>query len=121
MSSQTPTLITQDESIRLSLGGSGGSRIVTAILDALVKRFDWHYDLYDMVQQPRVHHQLLPNVVSAEWSLDEHILAGLEERGHKLELYSMDVPRSEIQAVEKVDGVIYAMSDLRKRGQAAGY
>lgn len=121
MSSQTPTLVTQDDQIRLSLGGSGGSRIVTAILDALVKRFDWEYDLSDTIRQPRVHHQLLPNIISAESSLDPKVIAGLKERGHEIELYPMGSPRSEIQAVEKLEGILYAMSDPRKRGQAAGY
>lgn len=121
MSSQTPTLVTQNDQIRLSLGGSGGSRIVTAILDALVKRFDWKYDLSDTIRQPRVHHQLLPNIISAESSLDSKVIAGLKERGHEIEVYPMGSPRSEIQAVEKLDGILYAMSDPRKRGQAAGY
>lgn len=134
LSSQTPTIVTRpgrssrdgdgdgdgDDEL-LSLGGSGGSRIVTAILDAVVKRFDWHYDLYDTVARPRVHHQLLPDVVSAESGLAKSVENGLLDRGHRVEMYPMGRPRSEIQAVERVDGVLYAMSDARKRGRAAAY
>ncbi|CCG83988.1 protein of unknown function [Taphrina deformans PYCC 5710] len=120
MSSQTPTVVTRGNEL-LTLGGSGGSRIVTAILDAIVKRYDWSFDLFETIRQPRVHHQLLPNVVSAESTLDGRVKAGLLERGHVLELYSMGLPRSEIQAVEKKAGLVSAMSDARKRGQAAAY
>lgn len=121
MSSQTPTIVTQGDRVRLSLGGSGGSRIVTALLDALVKRLDWGYSLYDTVQAPRVHHQLLPDRVSLEANLPADVQAGLARRGHALEPYPMGAPRSEIQAVESLGGRVYAMSDLRKRGAAAGY
>lgn len=121
MSSQTPTIVAQNGTIRLSLGGSGGSRIVTAILDALVKRFDWHYTLEETIRSPRVHHQLLPNIVSAESTVAEAVKAGLEDRGHKVESYPMGSPRSEIQAVEWHDGLIYGMSDPRKRGAASAY
>lgn len=121
MSSQTPTLVTQDGRIRLSLGGSGGSRIVTAILDALVKRLDWGYDLAETVRSPRVHHQLLPNIVSAESTVAREVVDGLTHRGHTVEMYPMGSPRSEIQAVEWLDGHIYGMSDPRKRGAASAY
>ena len=106
----------------MSLGGSGGSRIVTALLDAIVKRIDWQYSLYDTVHAPRVHHQLLPDVVSHESTLSDDIRRGLLDRGHVLESYDLAVPRSEIQVVERVDATtVTAVSDARKRGIAAGY
>lgn len=86
-----------------------------------MKRIDWDYDLYETVHSPRVHHQLLPNSVSAESSLADSVLKGLEDRGHEVVQYPVGTPRSEIQIVEKLDGIVYAVSDYRKRGIAAGY
>lgn len=119
LSSQTPTLITQNNEILMSLGGSGGSRIVTAILEAIVRRVDWGYELYETVHSSRLHHQLLPHYISAERGVSKSVLEGLKERGHEVVEY--DGVRSEIQVVEKGDGVVYAVSDARKRGMAAGY
>lgn len=121
MSSQTPTIVVQGGKFRLSLGGSGGSRIVTAILEALVKRLDWGLDLETAITSPRVHHQLLPDVISLEDNMPEAIQQGLRDRGHALDVFPAGSPKSEIQAVELLDGKLYAMSDPRKHGKAAGY
>ncbi|BFZ57233.1 hypothetical protein PYCC9005_004284 [Savitreella phatthalungensis] len=121
LSSQTPTIVVENGTVRMSLGGSGGSRIVTAVLEAIVKRLDWGFDLRTTIESPRVHHQLLPDVVSVEDNLSRVIKDGLLRKGHILEQYPAGQPRSEIQAVEKLNGKLYAMSDPRKRGYAAGY
>ena len=121
LSSQTPTIVVQNGQTRMSLGGSGGSRIVTAILEAIIKRLDWKFDLETTVTSPRVHHQLLPDIVSIEDDLPTIIQDGLRNRGHVLEPYPAGTPRSEIQVVELLNGKLYAMSDPRKHGKAAGY
>ena len=50
--------------VYLALGGSGGSRIFGAVVQTLLN-LDWGYDLANAVEQPRVHHQLLPAYVGA--------------------------------------------------------
>lgn len=51
--------------VYLALGGSGGSRIFGAVAQTLLN-LDWGYDLANAVEQPRVHHQLLPAYVSGD-------------------------------------------------------
>ena len=51
--------------VYLALGGSGGSRIFGAVAQTLLN-LDWGYDLANAVEQPRVHHQLLPAYVGDE-------------------------------------------------------
>lgn len=86
-----------------------------------MKRIDWDYGLWDTVHEPRVHHQLLPNIISAESTLHKDVIRGLQDRGHEVVKYPSTEPRSEIQVVERLDGMVYAVSDYRKRGVAAGY
>jgi len=49
--------------VYLALGGSGGSRIFGSVAQVMLN-LDWGYDIANSVEQPRIHHQLLPDFVS---------------------------------------------------------
>lgn len=51
---------------RLSVGGSGGSHIPTAVIQTLINILSLDDTLEGAVERPRVHHQLIPNVAEAE-------------------------------------------------------
>lgn len=57
--------------VYLALGGSGGSRIFGAVAQVILN-LDWGFDLSNAVEQPRVHHQLLPAYVSDLRLLGSH-------------------------------------------------
>lgn len=61
--------------VYLALGGSGGSRIFGAVAQTLLN-LDWGYDLANAVEQPRVHHQLLPAYVSLKYQLLRSLTTG---------------------------------------------
>ena len=126
MSSSTPTIILSPLSrqVELVLGASGGARILTSVLDAVVKVFDWNMDLLDAVEKPRLHHQLLPDIISMEKGYSANILSYLNRAGHKIEEYPKDKGTAEIQAVRRFETRsgfrLDAVSDSRKKGVAAG-
>ena len=75
------------------------------------------------VTEPRLHHQLLPPNVTIEnkypYILPEGIQYGLRDRGHMISKSSSGCV---VQAVSReVNGKIYAKSDPRKGGWAAGF
>ena len=80
-------------------------------------------DLGQSVVRPRIHHQLLPNVVGGESNraLSQAVLEGLEKLSHKLEM----VVKPEYSALQSIyvegAGKIYAKSDPRKYGHSAGF
>jgi gamma-glutamyltranspeptidase/glutathione hydrolase/leukotriene-C4 hydrolase len=110
--------------VELVLGASGGARILTSVLDAIIKYLDWNMDLLNTVEHPRLHHQLLPEVVSIEEGYRSDVLRYLKNAGHVLDEYDKMRATAEIQAVRRinVDGQIRleAVSDSRKNGVAAG-
>ena len=126
MSSSTPTMILSPRTgdVELVLGASGGARILTSVLDAIIKYLDWNMDLLNTVEHPRLHHQLLPEVVSIEEGYSSDVLRYLKNAGHVLDEYDKMRATAEIQAVRRinVDGQIRleAVSDSRKNGVAAG-
>jgi gamma-glutamyltranspeptidase/glutathione hydrolase/leukotriene-C4 hydrolase len=126
MSSSAPTIILSPHTgdVELVLGASGGARILTSVLDAIVKYLDWNMDLLNMVEHPRLHHQLLPEVISIEKGYSNDVLKYLKNAGHVLDEYEKTRATAEIQAVRRInsDGQIRyeAVSDSRKNGVAAG-
>ncbi|PWW77421.1 hypothetical protein C7212DRAFT_356875 [Tuber magnatum] len=126
LSSTAPTIIVEEDGAPgLVIGGSGGSRIVTGVFQAIVKNYLWGYGLLDTIKSPRLHHQLIPEVVFAERGIEKWILEGLEERGHAVERKGVGEASggSVIQVVKGMaSGRVEAVADWwRKGGRAAGY
>jgi gamma-glutamyltranspeptidase len=66
LSSMAPTIIMHNNLPYLVIGGSGGPRIITATLQSIVNVIDWGDVLGDALSAPRLHHQLVPNVLWME-------------------------------------------------------
>jgi gamma-glutamyltranspeptidase/glutathione hydrolase len=119
LSSMMPTLVLRRGRAFLALGGSGGSRIITAVLQVLIHRVALAMDLAAAVSAPRLHHQWLPDDVQVEPAMPAQVLAGLERRGHRLRAGPL---LWRVQAVEIADdGTRLAVADPRGDGAAAGF
>ncbi|KAK4530213.1 hypothetical protein CCYA_CCYA03G1070 [Cyanidiococcus yangmingshanensis] len=66
LSSMSPTIVVRNGRVVLVLGGSGGPRIISSTLQVLLNVLDFGDDLAEAISLPRVHHQLLPNVLWME-------------------------------------------------------
>ncbi|GAA6031241.1 hypothetical protein JCM8097_005563 [Rhodosporidiobolus ruineniae] len=110
-----------DTGVWLALGGSGGSRIFGAVAQTLLN-LDWGHDLSSAVEQPRVHHQLLPEYVSVESTFRPDLIDSLRSKGHNLTLFDINVGIAEVQAVMRSrEGKFFAASDSRKNGISAAF
>lgn len=121
LSSTAPTIIENpDGSFYLALGGSGGSKIFPAILQVILN-LDWGLDISSAIEHGRLHHQLYPEWVEADDTYPYEFLLGLRQRGHTVHVMDADRVSSVVNAVTLKDGTVYAASDSRKNGIAAGY
>jgi gamma-glutamyltranspeptidase / glutathione hydrolase len=66
LSSMTPTIVTKNDELVMSLGTPGGSKIITAVLQTLVNVIDFGMNIQEAVDAPRFHHQWLPDQIYAE-------------------------------------------------------
>ncbi|KAG0336562.1 hypothetical protein BG004_007996 [Podila humilis] len=122
LSSCVPTIVERDGHFELALGGSGGSRILTSVLQAILNVYNHDMNIMEAIENPRVHHQLMPNVVDIESGYSNSAVKFLATRGHNVTVSDITLGKAEVQAVmRKEDGVVYAASDSRKHGIAAGY
>ncbi|KAJ1881282.1 hypothetical protein LPJ57_001706 [Coemansia sp. RSA 486] len=108
LSSTSATIVEKDGQVRLVIGGSGGSRILTAVLQVLVNVLDFDMRLDHAIDMPRFHHQLLPSQLSVDPLFPSCLTNALAGFGH--EIVPMKHANSIVQAVQKSmsDGTIYA-------------
>ena len=99
-------------------GGSGGPRIITGTLHALINTLVFGMRADSAVEAPRYHHQWQPDKVRVEDGLDDRIIADLVRRGHTVYLY----PGSPgiIQVIDCRNGELLGACDPRKGGRPAG-
>ncbi|KAJ2549259.1 hypothetical protein EV175_004512 [Coemansia sp. RSA 1933] len=120
LSSTSATIIENNGQVELVLGGSGGSRILTAVLQVIVNVLDFGMRLDRAIDNPRLHHQLMPNQLMVDPLFPSSLTHALSAFGHDIE--PLKRTSSVVQAVQKLpDGLIHAVSDARKHGVAAGY
>jgi gamma-glutamyltranspeptidase/glutathione hydrolase len=116
LSSMTPTIVLKDGKPFLVLGSPGGSRIITAVVQVIANVIDHGMTVADAVSAPRVHHQWLPDQVTAERGLSAETVKALEALGHKV---VVGRPGTAINAIARAgDGWIGA-ADTRTRGAVA--
>ncbi|KAI0645531.1 gamma-glutamyltranspeptidase [Trametes meyenii] len=121
LSSTVPMIMEHaDGSFYLAIGGSGGSRIFPAVFQVILN-LDWGMDVSAAVEHGRLHDQLFPLMVDADDILSPTLLDGLREKGHNITVSDTSRVAAVIQAVVKPNNTVYAASDSRKNGVAAGY
>lgn len=115
-SSCAPLIVTDDEgNFVASIGASGGSQIISAIIEVLTLIFQIGLPIDEAIGYPRIHHQLEPNEVVLEDPINPDLLSELERRGHKIRLQEGDAVKSAVSVIyRKQDGSICASNDPRK-------
>ncbi|XP_077534514.1 scoloptoxin SSD14-like [Haemaphysalis longicornis] len=119
MSSMAPTVIVDEyQDPILALGGTGGAKITSGVALVTLRALFMGYNIKEAIDLPRVHHQLIPNNLMVEPTLNETYVQGLEERGHNVT--NVTGRFSVIMAVLKKGGRLYANADFRKNGTVDG-
>jgi len=119
LSSMSPTIVTKNGQVYLVVGASGGSRIITSTLQALLGVVAYKQDVWKAVSSPRLHNQLLPPFVYTEAAFSPAITAYLKKIGHDMAFMEEVGVVAAVQLGD--DGYLYAASDPRKLGRPAGF
>jgi len=121
LSSISPTIIEDKEgNIELALGAAGGSRIFPAVFQTILG-VDWGLDISQAIEFPRLHDQLYPALVDVDSGYPDEGIQGLIDRGHNVSVQDIHRITSDVQGILVRNRTIYAASDSRKNGIAAGY
>lgn len=130
LSLTSPTIVRKNGVLHLLIGAAGGSRIVTAVLQAIVRTIHHDMLLLDTIAYPRLHHQLIPEyalvedgaMFNLEFRSQLHCI--LCELHHRLNhTVTESGALTAMNGIKRtLDGGWEGVADFwRKRGGAAGY
>ena len=86
LSSMAPTVVMKDGAVAMVTGSPGGPRIITATLESILNVIDYDMTAQEAVDAPRLHHQMLPDVVFAEpFALSPDTRTLLERMGYHIQ------------------------------------
>jgi gamma-glutamyltranspeptidase/glutathione hydrolase len=122
----TPTVVTKGGKLFMVTGSPGGSFIITTVLETILNVVDHKMNVKAAVDAPRLHHQWLPDVITAETgAIAPSARKELEAAGYKIDeqntlLFGFD----EAIVVSSRNGkrVVFGANDRRATsGSAVGY
>lgn len=132
-SSMSPTIILRNtgdglKEPELVIGAAGGSRITTAVFHAIVKIIFESQSLLKVIAAPRIHHQLIPEVLMVEdigfWESEANNTRALWDMGHRFFVSGPLTAMNAIHRAYTAQGTYewHGVSDWwRKRAGSSGF
>jgi gamma-glutamyltranspeptidase/glutathione hydrolase len=119
LSSMSPTILSRDGKVFLTVGALGGRTIINTVLLAILNVVDFGMNVQEAIDAGRFHHQWLPDELRYEkFGLSPDTLEALRSRGHTVtEVEGQGVAQA-IRYDAKTD-VLEGASDRRDRDGAA--
>ena len=114
ISSMSPIIVVNKESgnVKLVIGAAGGSKIISALALSILRFSCCTTNIKEIIDAPRLHHQLVPNEISYEYGVLSSVVDGLAKKGHKLKRYKNR--GTIVNGLSMISQVIYGIADYRK-------
>lgn len=115
LSSITPLIVehADNKTLYFATGAAGGSRIISSTAQVALHLLSGESGLYDAIKLPRIHHQLMPEVLNLEEGFDKSVYESLVSKGHNV---SWVVPgQSAAQGIARLwNGTFEAVGETRQ-------
>lgn len=115
LSSMTPTILLQDNKVKMVTGSPGGTTIISSVYESILNAVEFNMSAEQVVNSPRFHHQLWPkNVIRHHKGLEPKVIKALEKMGYKLDERHF----GDMHVIINKDGKLDAASEESGRGKA---
>jgi gamma-glutamyltranspeptidase/glutathione hydrolase len=122
LSSMTPTIVLKDGKVAFATGSPGGGTIINTVLQVIVNVIDFGMNIQEAVDEPRFHHQWLPDKVAWEpFEFSRDTGDALLRMGHVFAEKPEFLGDAESIAVDPKTGDRLGAPDPRRGGLAAGW
>ncbi|RIW38527.1 gamma-glutamyltransferase [Bacillus salacetis] len=117
VSAKCPTIILKDGEPFMTLGSPGGPTIVSSVAHVILNVIDFHLDLKEAIEHPRIYNSTAPEVW-VEDDFDEGVKEKLKTLG--IEILDDSMPIGNVQAIliDKENNRFYGAADSTRPGKA---
>lgn len=121
LSSISTTIVEKlsDGAVYLVVGSAGGSRIITATVQNLWNVLDKGLNAVQALKQPRLHHQLLPNIAYFEYAYNNQTVAYLKHLGHNVSWVAPGL--STAQAIRRLSNGTFEAAGEPRQFNSGGF
>jgi gamma-glutamyltranspeptidase/glutathione hydrolase len=119
LSSMTPTIITRDGKVYMVAGSPGGPTIINTVLQVILNVLDFKMNAQEAVDQPRIHHQWMPDEIRYERGLSPDTIELLKSMGHKVAPATSFIGENALIVLD--NGWIQGAADGRVEATAKGH
>ncbi len=122
LSSMTPTIIEKDGKLWMVVGTPGGSTIITSVMQTILNVHEFDFGMQEAVNQPRFHHQWLPDVIMMEPNqFDKKTTDALKKVGYNINEEDSPVIGKVAGVLVLPNGKIEGGADPRGDDKAVGF
>lgn len=122
LSAMTPTIVLKDGRPYFAVGSPGGPTIINTVLQVILNIIDFHMNIQQAIDMPRVHHQWLPDrIVYEPFGLSRDTIEALKRRGHTFAHRPRYMGDAQGVMIDPQTGMRLGASDGRRGGQAVGF
>ena len=117
LSSMAPTILLDNDKIKMVIGTPGGSTIFTSVFQTIINIVDFDMTPLEAVSAARFHHQLLPPdliTMSIANPLSDATISSLKERGYRLQPHDWEF--GDVQVIWRDGEDLLPAADPRDRG-----
>ena len=119
LSSMSPTIITRDGKVYMVAGAPGGPTIITSVLQVILNVIDFKMNGQEAVDQPRIHHQWMPDEIRYEKGISPDTLEILSSMGHTVKPATSYIGENAL--ILQDSGWIQGAADGRVEATAKGH
>ncbi|MFQ6673675.1 MAG: gamma-glutamyltransferase [Fidelibacterota bacterium] len=120
LSSMSPTIVVSRGRPVMILGGAGGPKIITAVVETMIDVLDFHLSLEEALTEPRFHPHPDTPVLYMEDTMPGRLRRSQRRKGQEV-VIEEELGRVQAIAWSEIQKAYVGVADPRSGGAAAGY